>query len=1090
MTNHQNYKSYLRASTGVFALMLMNTFTGTAQAQTAPAADEIIVTGSRIPQDPNLVASVPVQSIDDDDIKLSGEINLAEIVNDIPALISSETGEQSESGESSLNLRGLGAERTLTLVNGRRHVAGFRGSSSVDIGTIPAALVESVEVSTGGASAVYGADAVTGVVNFILKDDFEGAEIDARAGMSTQGDAENFSISATFGKNYGDADQGNAVLSVSYVEDTQLTYGERDWSRDNGVGFIQANPALRLQPGDLGPDTPNFNNTFGTFGGLILSGDFTGVTLTATEQALIDRATNATDRTVLENPTFWLTSQAGSIAPTFGGRNTTYVDLNNNGIADCQESRGGQTGFLAGCWVTDPDGSVRVFQEGLIASGGLWGSGGDGGALNFNRDTLYPETDKLAINFNTKYDLAPNLTAFLEAKYVTAESTTFGEQDTFYDTLFILADNPYIPAELQPVVAQTGGLLLTQDPLDFNDNNPTINTRETIRFVGGLEWQTENGHNFEFSVNHGQFKNTSDFSVELLDRRFAAIDAVRDPATGNIVCRSDLDPNAFYEIDYFAGGNGYANGDYFSNRYYSFTPGDGQCQPLNPFGTYSASEAAQNFLNEDVQDVLTIKQTVVSGIATGEFDWFQNIIDGSIGYAAGFEYRREASENIQNDLTLGVLPAGTSFTPGLLVSDIDPFLNSFTSIDNDRQFNTSGHYDVREVFAEARLPLLINKPLAKELTVDGAIRYADYTTSGGTTTWKVGGTWAPVNQLSIRGTLSKAVRAPNITELFDPELPITIAATADPCDPGNVDNGSASREANCIAALTEAGVAQGDILNGGNYIWNNPLTGRFSGVSGGNPNLDPETSDSFTIGAIIRPSFIDRLSMTVDYWDIKIENAISSVAAADILEGCFDSPNYPNFPTCDQFTRRGDGGLNFLESGEINFARLEASGIDFTTNYKFDWAESTFGARLVGSYQERLNRFFNPRDLTEINQDLTEVLLPQWSGNLLLSWERGPAYLGFQTSYQSEQKLAVITASETAAELTGTGTTHFDVYGDSDLTGDTFIFDANASYDFGDKFSVYGGVNNIADKEPFSTQTAWPVGPRGRFVFLGVTYKH
>jgi len=157
----------LTASASLLAMSLAGLST-TATAQDAAADDVIVITGSRIPQDPNLISSIPVQSIDSEAIQLSGEISLAEIVNDIPALVSSTSVENSASGGSSLNLRGLGADRTLTLVNGRRHVAGFRGSASVDVGSIPRALVERVNVTTGGASAIYGADAVTGVVDFIL----------------------------------------------------------------------------------------------------------------------------------------------------------------------------------------------------------------------------------------------------------------------------------------------------------------------------------------------------------------------------------------------------------------------------------------------------------------------------------------------------------------------------------------------------------------------------------------------------------------------------------------------------------------------------------------------------------------------------------------------------------------------------------------------------------------------------------------------------------------------------------------------------------------------------------------------------------
>ncbi|MEP1144448.1 MAG: TonB-dependent receptor [Henriciella sp.] len=996
----------------------------------AAVQDTIVVTGSRIPTDPNLGSSTPVQSLSEDDFKLSGELNLADVVNDIPALVSSLTAENSLTGANALNLRGLGEDRTLTLVNGRRHVAGFRGSQAVDVGTIPRALVERVEVTTGGASAVYGADAVTGVVNFILKDDFEGFQLDATAGISDKRDAETFAVDLLWGQNFNN-DRGNVVFSMSVEEDSSITYGDRSWSRNNGIDAVQTNPDSLTDP-----DAPS--------------------------------------RAIIQDPGFWLTSQEGSIAPGFGGRGTTYVDINNNGTADCQESEGGRVGFLAGCWLTNPDGSVRVNQDGTVLNG-LWSIGGDAGRLNFNRDYLYPETDKVVFNLNSTYDLSDTMSLFFEGKYVRATSTTFSEGDTFYDTLAILGDNPYIPAELQPVVDTTGYLLLTQDPLDWSDNNDSEYTRETFRFVGGLEWEFAPGHFAEFSVNHGRFKNTSEETGLYLDRVFAAIDAV-DDGTGNIVCRSDLDPTAAYEIDYFTAGNGYADGGFNSDRYYSFTPGDGQCQPLNPFGTYSASAAAQDFVTAPLTDVLEVEQTVISAIATGQFDVLDAVLDGPIGYAVGAEYRDETSDNQLDSLTLGILPVGTSFTPGVQVNTIDPFLNSFTSIDNTQQFNTSGGYDVTDLFAEIRLPVFANRPFAKELSLDGAVRYAEYSTLGEATTWKVGGTWAPVSDLSFRATLSEAVRAPNISELFDPKLPITVASTADPCSPTNIGSGSAVREANCIAGLQAAGVAAADIVDGtGAYIWTNPLTARFSGVSGGNPDLEVETAETLTIGAVFTPSFFEGFSLTVDYWDITIEDAISAVDGTDILDGCYDSASFPSIDFCTAFTRRADGGLNFIETGQINFASLEASGIDLAANYSFDVGENTFGVSLVGSQQDKLDRFFNPLDDADVDPEVQEIQLPEYSGNLTLSWERGPMAVALQTTYQSEQF---------AAEIED-----FDDLGDAGFYGDTYIFDANASYEYSDSISFYGGINNIADEEPFSIETAWPVGPRGRFFFLGVTYK-
>ena len=1041
---------------------------------TSETEDVITVTGSRIARDPNLISSTPVQSISAEDIQLSGEINIADIVADIPALISSTTAENSVTGGNSLNLRGLGAERTLTLVNGRRHVAGFRGTSSVDVGTIPRTLVESVEVTTGGASAIYGADAVTGVVNFILKDDFEGFEIDVAGGISGEGDAGNFIVDAIYGKNFHDG-RGNVVLTLSYEDDENITMADRDWSRDNGIDALSSNPLRRLQPDDFGLNLPNFGGSL--IGDLIPTDpdDLAGLNLTADEQALVDRALGASSRTVLEDPRFWLTSQEGSIAPSFGGRGTTYVDINGNGVADCQESRAGQIGFLAGCWFVDGNGDVQVFQDGVIATGGLTGAGGNGGAFNFNKDSLFPETDRFVANLNATYDVTDKLRVFYEGKYVIAESSSFAEQETFYDTLFIPASNPFIPDELTPVTDETGYLLLTQDPLDWSDDNPTVNERETIRIVGGVIWDYAENHSVEFSANYGWFQNTQETTGLYLDRVFAAIDATTDE-NGNIVCRSDLDPNAFYEIDYFTAVNGYAGGGFASNRYYSFTPGDGQCAPLNPFGTYSASKAAQDFVTADLTNELTIDQTVINIITTGQFEDAQRFIDGPIGYAAGFEYRDEFSSNLLDPLTLGTLPEGTSFTPGLNVNDVDDFLFSFTSIDNTQQFNSGGSFDVVEVFGEVILPIFRDRQFARELTLDAAVRLADYSTIGEATTWKVGGTWAPTEDLSFRATVSEAVRAPNIQELFDPQLPITIAQDTDPCDPSNIDDGSEFREANCIASLNAAVTDGTEVVDGnGNLVWQNPLTARFSGVSGGNPELQEETSESFTVGAVFTPSFVDGLSITLDYWTIEITEAIAAVAADDILDGCYDSADFPNVPFCDQFTRRDDGGLNFLESGQVNFAQLEATGYDLAASYTFDYGPNDFGIAVVGSYQETLDLFFNPLDLSEVNPEVGEIQRPEYSGNVTFSWARGPISARTQVSYQDRQSVDEIE--------------DVDLY-DTPYFDETYIVDVNASYEINEKFSMYGGINNLTDEEPFSTQTAWPVGPRGRYFFLGLTYQH
>lgn len=1007
--------------------------------------EKIMVTGSRIATDSNLFSSTPVQGIDSDDVKLSGELNLADVVNDIPALVSSITAENSDGfadidpGSNSLNLRGLGGARTLTLVNGRRHVSGFRGSQAVDISSIPRALVDRVEVTTGGASAVYGADAVTGVVNFILKRDFEGMQFDLRGAAPEAGGGENHSVDFLFGQNFDD-DKGNVIFSFSLEEDQPLLFGDRDWARDNGISSVRprANPAALTDP-------------------------------------------NAPPEAVVDDARFWLTSQEGSIAPDFGGRDVNYVDINGNGIPDCQESAGGRATFLAGCWLTNPDGSVRVNQDGVVL-GGLWGAGGDGGRLNLNRDFLMPETDKISVNINMSYQFTDDFRGYFESKYVKSETRTFDEIDTFYDTLFIEPDNVFIPDQLQPVVAQTSGLLLTQDPLDFADDDPSIFERETTRFVAGFEWYVDD-HLIDFSVNHGRFESTNNTTALYLDRIFAAIDSVAGP-DGTPVCRSDIDPTASYNIDYFTFNSNFGNGGFTSDRYYSFTPGDGQCAPLNPFGTYSTSQEARDFVSTTREDVLKLEQTVVALVASGEFDVLGSVLDGPLGYAAGIEYREESSDNRLDPLTLGILPEGTSLTPGVNVNTIDPWVNSFVSIDNVQQFNTGGEYDVWDVFAEVRLPIFQDRALAYELTFDAAVRQADYSTLGEATTWKMGLTYSPVEDITIRSTISEAVRAPNINELFDPQLPLQVSANADPCDPGNVDGGTSVRRANCVASLQGAGVPLSDIVDDqGNYIWTNPLTGRFTGTSGGNPDLDVETANTLTVGVVYQPEWLEGFSITIDYWDIEIEDAIRAVGDEEILSGCLDSANYPNVDFCNAFARRADGGLNDLTTGQINFAQQEAAGVDFAINYDFNLGEDEFSAGLVGTKQRKLDFFFNPSDPTDVDVVLEEIRSPELTSQFNLGWTRDALSVNWTVQYQSKQAVTDI------ERVRGLG--DFEArYGDDGFFDEVFVHNINVSYEFDETFSMFGGINNLADEEPFATQTAWPVGPRGRTLFIGLTYRN
>ncbi|MFQ3596513.1 MAG: TonB-dependent receptor plug domain-containing protein [Sphingomonadaceae bacterium] len=312
-----------------------------AAAEATEVADTIIVTGSRIARDPNAIAPAPIATLTGEDLKIAGNNDVTATLRQIPALLSSTTvadslerGFAQGVGAAVLNLRQLGSNRTLVLQDGRRHVSGIPERQAVDVSSIPPLLIESVEVLTGGASAVYGADAVTGVVNYKLKQNFEGIILDAFSGISSKGDGQQWTLAGAYGRNFNEG-RGNFTLSVGYAEDAEVLLGARSFTRDNrraNNSTVYANPDLRFQKGDINPATmPNFANfyrvggpgpratriSFGPPiplpGTAIFNQVFGSNTPTPAEQALIDRARNAPTRVIAPQPTFAISANSGLV---------------------------------------------------------------------------------------------------------------------------------------------------------------------------------------------------------------------------------------------------------------------------------------------------------------------------------------------------------------------------------------------------------------------------------------------------------------------------------------------------------------------------------------------------------------------------------------------------------------------------------------------------------------------------------------------------------------------------------------------------------------------------------------------------------
>ncbi|MEO0423260.1 MAG: TonB-dependent receptor [Pseudomonadota bacterium] len=1081
-------------------------------AQDAGDIEEVVATGTRLARDPNLEGAQPVTSIDSEAIQLSGEYSLADVVNDVPALLFSVTAEQSAddtqgvtAGGNVLNLRGLGIDRTLTLVNGRRHVGGVQGSSAVDIGSIPAQLVERVEVLTGGASAVYGADAVTGVVNFILKDDFEGFRIDGRFGTSTEIDGQQSTVQAVFGKNFASG-RGNVTLSFDYARDEGLQFGDRP-NAVRGTGGDWVNPALRFQQGDISAgSTPNFAQFFNfaetgltNFGLPIPTADdfiadYTDTfgaapTLTNAELALIDRAANAPQRAVLPELTFPFTSGYGYVIPgnpfTFDGFDPeTAIDLNGNGTPDCLDSFTGYNsvfgaasfGVVGGCWVSDAAGNYSVVQDGQVA-GDFQGFGGSSFDV-YNQDyfNVVPPDERIAVNLLSHFDISPSASLFFEGKYVTQNLTTPADPNSFWDLLFGAADNPFLPDFIQPIADATGGVATTVDPLAFQSRNGI--DRETIRLVGGVEGELPNGWGYEAAVNYGRYEeNIQGTNRVINDRFFAAIDAVIDPATGQPACRSSVDAgapalNTPFQIPAYEEG------------YFTFTPGDGQCVPLNIWaGATGFTQEALDFVTTDIFTDLVIEQVVVSAVLTGDSGGFA-LPGGPIQFAFGAEYRDESSEATFDNFQLGLLPEGSPAGAGTFIGDI----SDNTSLVFRPQLqvgNETGSYDVTDVFLEASAPLVRDRPGVKDFTVGGAVRYSSYSTIGDTLTYSGNVVYAPVDSFSVRGTYGRAVRAPNVTELFSPVIGTTFRPD-DPCDAAQLtalretNPGLADEvQANCVIDLQSIGL---DPFENGVYSFSDPLSASFGGVTRGNPDLQEETSDSFTVGFVFQPSFAEGLTLTFDYWDYSIEDAVALPTAQDTVDGCY--PGVGNPTLCSLFTRNDDpnsaqfGGLNSLDLTRVNFAAVETSGFDFSGSYDFAVGRHAFNIRLQGSYVNEIDFFENPADLTQVNPELGEIQRPELSGNIFFNWAFENFQFGWQTQYLGEQLPGGVEV-ETAESL----------YGPDIFRDPVWIHDLSAAWNASESIRVYGGVRNIFDEDPFITQAAFPVSPRGRFVFLGLDYQ-
>lgn len=1112
LTDKFKYRMVLSTS---LAAILAGGLAMTASAQvgssddSANSADEIIVTGSRIATDSAITAPSPVQTLTIQDFTRSGDIEIAASLRNIPALQGSDPATLDSAqgfaatGVSTLNLRSLGTNRTLVLQDGRRHVPGVEGTATVDVGSIPQALIARTEVLTGGASSIYGADAVSGVVNFITRDgrDFDGVEYRFQGGISDKGDAEDFFGSIASGGEFAEG-KGSGVFAVEFNHSTSIVNADRP--NFAGAGFSSLNNSSAFLNGILGLDP-------------------------ASEQAFVPNRTlpvSSAGSTIAVDPTPFAFpfGQLLSFVTDFNPATGTVPNIPGTNIPVLQ--------------VIDPEtGAVRAFNPG-ISTGAFNAIGGDGIAIAETAPdlTLIPELTRFVASSGIDYELHENITFFADAKFAYNESRSVAGIP-FSDDIPIALDNPFLPQTIQdqiPILdaldpTSTPSIFVARDILGSETDSGTSAERSTLRASAGFRGEIPGlGFDYEASYSWGRTDaNIVARNARLNDRFFTAIDAVAltsaditaggfgalnairngtditiDAASaqvGDIVCRAELTGNPSPAALFVGGPPLFADGTVINGvdvssltRPVTFAIGDGQCAPVNILGSTAIQGAGAEFAFVDLEDDTVITQEQALFVVSGDTSNYFELPAGPIGFAAGFEYREDASQ---------FTPDSFRSIEGLVVG------NASTPV---FESPTDGQgIEVYEGFGEIKIPLLKDLPFAEYLEVTGAGRISDYNTIGGTTTYSVGGRYQPHDWLTLRGTYSRAIRAPNIGELFGPQVAAFIGVDADPCDDGNINNGSANRVANC-QEFVSAGFDSSDFL-----------TAFVTGTSGGNPNLIEETSDSLTLGGVFQPSgilngLLDNLVVIVDYYDIEIEDAVGSLTGAAIAGACVDLPSTNN-QFCDSIQRdpNNGGAISGFTSGNINLASLQARGLDFDIRYAFDVpgekdlgriSTSLVGTRFIERFTESdpviaqtiaaetdpLQQELLITDQATVSDLLGVVGTPEWIFNLGVNWEYGPWSVGATGRFEDSAS-QFSNAQLTDVAITNGAVVVSDNVGLADpsqlFTGSGFEIDLNANYEFSDKLNVYGGVSNLTDREPFLGTLARPVGPRGRFFFVGVQGK-
>jgi iron complex outermembrane recepter protein len=972
---------------------------------------DIVVTGSRI-ANPNLTSTSPLTVVGAQEVKLQGTTRVEDLINSLPQAFAAQGSSDANgaSGIATVNLRNLGESRTLVLINGKRLVPGDPTSPFADLNFIPASLVQRIDVLTGGASSVYGADAVAGVVNFILDKDFTGVRLDAQYSFYMHDNRTNDVVRNALAARNFSAPDGDTV--DGFQKNVTLTVGA---STDDGRGHVTAYAGWR-QVDALTQGDRDYS--------------FCGLTFSATGA-----------------------SCGGSSTAALGRFNRTEL-----------------VGFAAGQPVYAPTGSSFTLDPNAPGGQGFRPFVSARDQYNFNPVNFFQRPDeRFTLGAFADYEVSEGFKPYLEVMFMDDRTKAqIAASGAFYGgDFFINCNNPLMTAAQQAQVCGASAGTSTLQSVYLGRRNVEGGGRvddlrhTAYRIVAGTKGDIAPGISYDA---YGQFGRTifserylNDFSNTRLNR---ALNAVTGP-DGRPTCVAALpDANNFVA--------------------------DANCVPYNIFQVGGVTQDQLTYLQtpgfKSGQTTEYVASASISA-SLGEYGVQSPWSDQGIGIAIGTEYRKEALE-LYND---------TAFLTGDLAGQGTPFGVN----------DAKGSFDVKELFGEIQIPIVSDKPFFELLSFEAGYRYSKYSTAGTTDTYKLAAEWSPVSDLRFRAAYNRAVRAPNIVELFTPATVGLFPSNGDPCSGALNPDGTVDSDGNVdpstFAQCAPSGVTAGQFGN----IDPSPAF-QYNQRTSGNPNLSPETADTYTVGVVLTPRFLSNFTLSVDAFKIKVKDLIGSFGADFTLSQCVQTGD-PLF--CSRINRAaGSGSLwvgnSFVDNPTTNLGSSMTQGIDVNASYRYNTdTMGSFGFDMFGTYLDKFETTPLPGDLSVGTYDCAGLFgadcgtpLPRWRHRLRVTWNT-PWDIQLSGAWRFFRHVKNDDESNNPLIGGGPGTIAADDI-DRSIPNVSF-FDLALTTRFADKFTFRLGAQNLLDKQPpvrssgFSNNGsnvyAQVYDSLGRYVYAGIT---